>query len=216
VYASLTAVRGAGAEVRTIAHMAAGQILPWLREFDGYQGFLLLADVETGSARLLSMWESEDALERSERGRREMRESMIAAAGAEIERVERYELFAGDDLPTATAEPQAGEEGPLLARVTTFAGAPESIEEGFRTFRDDLVHWFSDATGFRGWLALLDVPGGKSIGITLWASEEALADEAGSGAVLRNEVAAGLETTVTSVERYEVVVVETLARDEAG
>jgi hypothetical protein len=88
--------------------------------------------------------------------------------------------------------------------------------EGFRTFRDDLVQWFRDATGFRGWLALLDVPGGRSIGITLWATEEALADEAASGAGLRDEVAAGLQTKVTSVERYEVVMVEALPPDEAG
>ena len=52
------------------------------------------------------------------------------------------------------------------------------------------------------------MPGGRSIGITLWATEEALADEAASGATLRNEVASGLQTKVTSVERYEVVMLD--------
>jgi hypothetical protein len=215
MYASLTTVRGAGTEVSTTAGMAAESMLAWLREFDGYRGLLVLGDPSTGNARIVSFWDSLEALERSERGRREVRESMVAAAGADLESVDRWELFYGEELPEP-GEPPSEQETPVLARFTSFEGPPESIVEGFRTFRDDLVQWFRDATGFRGWLALLDVPGGRSIGITLWATEEALADEAASGAGLRDEVAAGLQTKVTSVERYEVVMVEALPPDEAG
>jgi hypothetical protein len=214
MYASLTTVRGAGLGVSATARMAAESMLAWLREFDGYRGLLVLGDPETGNARIVSFWDSLEALERSDRGRREVRESMVAAAGAELESVDRWELFFGDDLP-GSAEPSAEHEAPAVARFTSFKGAPESIVEGFRTFREDLVDWFRDASGFRGWVALLDVPGGRSIGITLWATEEALADKAASGAGLRDEIAAGLQTKVTSVERYEVVMVEALALDEA-
>jgi hypothetical protein len=215
MYASLTTVRGAGPEVSATAGMAAESMLAWLREFDGYRGLLVLGDPSTGNARIVSFWDSLEALERSDRGRREVRESMVAAAGAELESVDRWELFYGEELPEP-GEPLPEQETPVLARFTSFEGPPESIAEGYRTFRDDLVDWFRDATGFRGWLALLDVPGGRSIGITLWASEEALDDEAASGAGLRNEVAAGLQTKVTSVERYEVVMVEALPPAEAG
>ncbi|MGH3040552.1 MAG: hypothetical protein ACRDNG_02205, partial [Gaiellaceae bacterium] len=69
--------------------------------------------------------------------------------------------------------------------------------------------------GFRGWLALLDAPGGRSVGITFWATKEALADEVASGAGFRNEIAAGLGTKVTSVERYELVMLEVMARGQA-
>ena len=213
MHASLTTVRGAGPDVSATARMAAESMLAWLREFDGYRGLVVLADPESGDARIMSFWDSLDALERSERGRREVRESMIAAAGAELESVERYELYFGE-LPAVAAEP-SDQDTPTFARFTSFEGPPASIEEGYRTFRDDLVEWFRDATGFRGWIALLDVPGGRSIGITLWATREALADEAASGAGLRDEVAAGLQTKVTSVERYEVVMVEAGVPNEA-
>ena len=216
VYASLTTVRGAGLDVSATAGMAAESMLAWLREFDGYRGLTVLADPESGKARIVTFWDDLEALERSERSRQEVRERMIATAGAELESVERYELFVGEDLPAAPAESGSDPETPAIARFTSFEGPPESIEEGFRTFRDDLVDWFRDATGFRGWLALLDVPGGRSIGITLWATEEALADEAASGATLRNEVASGLQTKVTSVERYEVVMLESMNLDEPG
>ena len=161
----------------------------------------------------MSFWDSLEALDRSERGRREVRESMVAAAGAQLESVDRYELFLGDDFPSLRAELAAEQETPAVARFTSFEGPPEGITEGLRTFRDDLVDWFRDAIGFRGWLALLDAPQGRSVGITFWSSAEALEDDSASGAHLRNEIAAGLNTTVTSVEQYEVVMIDTETLD---
>jgi hypothetical protein len=213
VYASLTTVRGGGPDVSATAGMAAESMLAWLRDFDGYRGLLVLGDPETGNARIVSFWESLDALDRSERSRREVRESMVATADAELESVERYQLFIGEELVGEPDDPSSDEDAPAVARFTTFEGPPESIEEGFRTFRDDLVGWFREATGFRGWVAMLDAPGGRSIGVTFWATQEAVADEVASGAGLRNEIAAGLQTTVTGVERYQVIMLEALAVD---
>jgi hypothetical protein len=206
MYASVTTVRGAGDQVITTARMAAESMLTWLQEFDGYRGLLILGDPETGRARIITFWDGVEALDRSERNRREVRESMIAAASAELESVERYQLFLGRNFPTGRAGSPS--ETPAVARFTSFSGPPASIEEGLRTFREDLVDWFRDATGFRGWLALLDVPNGRSVGVTFWAANEALEDESASGADLRNEIAAGLETEVTGVERYDVVMVD--------
>ncbi len=216
MFASVTTVRGGGPDVSATAGMAAESMLAWLREFDGYRGLLVLGDPEAGNARIVSFWDSLDALERSERSRREVRESMVAAAGAQLESVERYELFLGKDLPATTAEPPSDPDRPSAARFTTFEGPPESIEEGLRTFREDLVDWFRDATGFRGWLALMDAPAGRSIGITLWTSKEALDDEVASGAGLRNEIAADLQTSVTGVERYEVVMIDVVPQGETA
>ena len=86
------------------------------------------------------------------------------------ERRQRYQLFLGKNLPTGRPDRHPTSDMPAVARFTTFEGPPESIEEGLRTFREDLVDWFRDATGFRGWLALLDAPQGRSIGITFWAT----------------------------------------------
>jgi hypothetical protein len=208
VHASLTTVRGAGGEVVATARMAAESMLTWLREFDGYRGLLILGDSGSGRARIITFWDSVEALDRSDKSRREVRESMVSAASAQLESVDRYELFLGKNFPTGRAD--AEEATPAVARFTTFEGAPESIEEGLRTFREDLVDWFRDATGFRGWLALLDVPNGRSIGVTFWATAEALDNPSASGATLRNEIAAGLDTEVTAVERYEVVMIDTV------
>ena len=61
--------------------------------------------------------------------------------------------------------------------------------------------------GWRCWTSR----NGRSIGITFWATEQALDDDLASGASLRNETAAGLDTEVTAVERYQVVMIDTVA-----
>jgi hypothetical protein len=96
VHASLTTVRDGGPDVGQTARMAAESMLSWLREFDGYRGLLVFADASSGTARIMTLWDSRQALERSERARTQVRESMVAAAGAAIESVERYELVLDD------------------------------------------------------------------------------------------------------------------------
>jgi len=104
----------------------------------------------------------------------------------------------------------------VFARVTTFEGAPERIEEGLRIFREEVIPWLREATDFRGFVALVDRDSGRSLGITFWASEEAMAADATRGGALRDEVAASVQTTMTGLDYYEVAVVESLALDEVG
>lgn len=104
----------------------------------------------------------------------------------------------------------------MYARVTEFEGAPERMEEGVRLFREEVIPWLRDATGFRGWVVLFDRPNEKAIGITFWATEESMTDNAASGGDLRDEVAARMGTRMTNLAYYEVVLAEHLALDDAG
>jgi hypothetical protein len=92
VFVTVTTVRGAGPEVGATARMAADSMLEWLNQFEGYRGLLIFASPETGSARIMTLWEDLESMNRSERARAQVRESMIATAEAELESVERYEV----------------------------------------------------------------------------------------------------------------------------
>jgi hypothetical protein len=83
------------------AKMAADSMLSWLSQFEGYCGLLIFASPETGSARIMTLWENEEALDRSERSRAQVRESMIATAGAQLESVERYEVILDERVDSA-------------------------------------------------------------------------------------------------------------------
>ena len=102
----------------------------------------------------------------------------------------------------------------MFARVTTFQGSPDRIDEGVRIFREEMIPWLRDATGFRGWLVLLDRANDKSMGITFWKTEEAMRDSEASGGALREAVAASVGTVMQSMEFYEVVAADALALDE--
>lgn len=94
--ANITTVTGGGADLQAAAAMAGEALLPWVRQFDGYRGMLILADGESGTARFATFWEDEEALRRSEHGRAQVREQMAKTAGVEIESVQAYTVLLMD------------------------------------------------------------------------------------------------------------------------
>jgi hypothetical protein len=91
--ANMTSVKSDGATLETEARMAAEALLPWVRQFDGYRGMIVLSDGMNGRARFVTFWDDQDALERSEHGRKQVREQMAKTAGVEIDDVQAYTVL---------------------------------------------------------------------------------------------------------------------------
>ena len=102
----------------------------------------------------------------------------------------------------------------MFARVTTFGGDPEALEQAARTFEEQMIPWMREATGFRAWVVLLDRAHERSLGITFWTSEEAMRDSDASGISLRDAVARSVGNEVLAVDFYEVVAAEGPSLDE--
>ena len=102
----------------------------------------------------------------------------------------------------------------MFARVTSFEGAPERIDEGLRIYREEVGPWLRDASGFRGFIALIDREGETGIGISFWATEEDMAADASRGGALRDEVAATVQAKLTHLGYFEVAMVESLELDD--
>jgi hypothetical protein len=98
----------------------------------------------------------------------------------------------------------------LIARVTTFEGDAERMVEGVRIYREQVVPWLRDSTGFRGVIILVDHENDRGMGVSFWTTMEAATDAFGSGATLRDEVAASVGTIMTGEEFLEVVTAEAL------
>lgn len=103
----------------------------------------------------------------------------------------------------------------MIGRVSTFRGSAEQLEEGFRIYREQVSPWLRDATGFRGWLGLLDREKGKAVAISFWATREN-AESAGAGAALRDEVAETVGTPLESTEYFEVALADGLELDSVA
>jgi heme-degrading monooxygenase HmoA len=92
----------------------------------------------------------------------------------------------------------------MHARVSIFEGAPDEIDEALRQAREQVLPQARQMDGFKGIIALGDRQSGKTLGITLWESEEAMrASEEAANRLSEQtvDVAGGM---VAGVERYEV------------
>ncbi|HET6910962.1 MAG TPA: hypothetical protein VFH54_16645 [Mycobacteriales bacterium] len=97
----------------------------------------------------------------------------------------------------------------MFARVTRMeGGSPESVDEGVRVAREQVLPRARQIPGWKGVISLADRATGNSVLITLWESEEAMTASA--------EQAKGLRATTqsltgheTAVQGYEVVMFET-------
>ncbi len=94
----------------------------------------------------------------------------------------------------------------MFARVSTFTGTSDQIDEAIRQAREDVVPRLEELDGYRGAYFLVDRENAKSLAVTLWESEEAMRASEEAANSLRSETADALGTQMVGVERYEVAV----------
>jgi heme-degrading monooxygenase HmoA len=97
-YASMVTVTGPPEDFDNVAAMAGESLLPWIRQFEGYKGFIVLADREAGTAHFMTIWDSREALERSAHSRKQVREQLAKTAGAEIASAGAYTVLVADGI----------------------------------------------------------------------------------------------------------------------
>ena len=88
----------------------------------------------------------------------------------------------------------------MHARVSSYEGDVDRLIEGFRR-QTDLVRRLD---GFVHAYLLVDRAGGRTMTVTLWDSEQALAASASRAAHLREEATETAGATIGSVDSYEL------------
>jgi heme-degrading monooxygenase HmoA len=94
----------------------------------------------------------------------------------------------------------------VFARVWTFTGTSDEVDEPIRQVRENVLPRTEQLDGFKGAYFLVDRQNGKSLTVTLWESEEAVRASEEAVNSLRSELADALGTQMVGVERYEVAV----------
>ena len=93
----------------------------------------------------------------------------------------------------------------MHARVSIFEAAnPEQVDGMLRQVREQVLPQAKQMDGFKGLIALGDRQGGKTLGITLWESEEAMRASEEAANRMRSETAEASGEQMAGVERYEV------------
>ena len=96
----------------------------------------------------------------------------------------------------------------MYARVTTYEGSAEDYQRGLDKMKSDVVPQVQSMPGCKGILAMVDNTTGRSLSITLWDTEDAMASSRETANQVRAEAASATGATVTDITEYEVGVAE--------
>lgn len=69
-----------------------GTVIPMLRQYDGYAGYIALYDAENRRAKAILLWESEDTADEAEKELVERRKKLAGSVGLIVESADLYEV----------------------------------------------------------------------------------------------------------------------------
>ena len=96
----------------------------------------------------------------------------------------------------------------MWARVSTYEGPSDGIDEAIGYVKREIVPKLQKTDGFQGLYALADRATGKTMSITLWASEGALEASEDAADRMRQDSTDVAKGQVGTVERFEVTLTE--------
>jgi hypothetical protein len=92
MYARLISFSGADPDKRDNAmETIRGTVIPMLREYDGFSGYIALYDAQNRRAKAVLLWDSEDAAEEAEKTLVERRQKLAGSVGLTVESADLYE-----------------------------------------------------------------------------------------------------------------------------
>jgi hypothetical protein len=94
MYARVISFTGADSEKREKAlQTIRGTVIPTLREYDGFAGYVALYDEDNERARAIILWDDKDAAESAEETLAERRRQMANGVGLTVESADLYEAL---------------------------------------------------------------------------------------------------------------------------
>ncbi len=96
--ARVSTLEGSPDSIDDSVSKVGAETLPKARELQGYVGMIGLADRKSGRVRVITLWESADALRQSEQQADRLREQAAQSGGQRIAAVDRYEVAVAQQL----------------------------------------------------------------------------------------------------------------------
>jgi heme-degrading monooxygenase HmoA len=169
------------------------------------KGFIGLMDRERGTSLSITFFDNEDEIRSSEQAFEDIAQNFPPEMRGRRTSVDVYEvtIFEGDA------------ERAKAARVNTFEGSPDRIDDSVSSVRSETLPKLRDMAGNLGLISLADRKSGRVLGITFWESEDALRESEQDANRLREEAAKGGGQTIAGVDRYEVGIAQQLSEVRA-
>lgn len=117
MHARVTTLEGAPDKMDDATRHLQEQVLPQLRQMDGFEGFIAFGDRQSGKLVGVAFWESEEVLRATEEEVSGVRSEAADAAGGTVAGVEQYEVVVFE-APSA---------GPVGGVTDTVGGVTDSV-----------------------------------------------------------------------------------------
>ena len=195
MHARIATFEGARPEhLETVRKHISEKFIPQARAMKGNAGMIQLADLASGRALSIALFENEEALEAGDRELSAM-SPPEDLSGVRRTSVEKYEVA----LAQIDGEPAA-------ARLSRLEGSADPDEYTRHATEKILPR----ARGLEGWNGILMLvgPGTQHAVITLWENTEALRASEEQANQLRQEAADAFGEKIAGVERYEVLAID--------
>ena len=95
----MSTLKGPVDALADISRLASENVGPWLREYEGYRGTLVLTDGASETARLITLWDSREDEERARASRGAMRDQLATTAGMEVVDFGVFDVVASELVP---------------------------------------------------------------------------------------------------------------------
>jgi hypothetical protein len=92
VYVSVTRTRGTPDQPLETATIAGEEMLPWLREIDGFDGLLMLTNEAAATTLAITFWRDRDVAERHRAARMAFRDRVTAAVNVNVEETADFDV----------------------------------------------------------------------------------------------------------------------------
>lgn len=200
MHARVLRLKGTADKVDAGIENYRSQVVPSLREQDGYSGARLLVDRESGTALSITFWRDEEAARASFEAMANLRTEAASRFGAEQPETKVYEA-------AVQQRPQPTEEGNWV-RLTTLQGDPAKTDDGIAHFESQVVPGMAELAGFRGAVLFVDRASGDALGATVWNSKGDLEGGAEKAGSIRSAASQVMGAASPQVETFEVAFAE--------
>jgi heme-degrading monooxygenase HmoA len=136
VFARVSTYQGDPAQIDQGLDYARENILPRVKQVDGFEGVYYLVDRQSGKALTITLWKSEEALRASEEEANRLRSESAESASATIENVERYEVGISE---TSSSGPVTGVADTAGGVTDTVGGTVGGATDSVRGVTDNLL-----------------------------------------------------------------------------
>jgi quinol monooxygenase YgiN len=195
MYARTTTMRGNRQILDDLFVYFRDDVMPAITEMDGCVGLSLLIDRDSGRCIATSAWDNEEAMRASAERVRPLRQRVADMLGATPE-IQEWEI-------AVLHRAQRVGDG-ACARVTWARTDPGNLDRVIDAYRDSLMPWWEQTSGFCSNSFLIDRREGMCSSTVVFESREAMARTRDQFTTLRDEFVRTMGMEVFEVAEFDL------------